>query len=382
VAKKSVISQLKERRVIRATLIYVALLWVALQVANVLEEAGFVSEQLVRGLILLGVGGLIATILASWFLESPWKQEKWISVAGDVVIIVAVTLAAVLFAWQQWFTSFSRPTVAILKIEATDTRGESEDLAAHLALRLRNALATRAEIRVVELSSSQHSLLEGRTVADKAESLRADFLITGTVAQGGSEVRLNLQLFTADANLLFGETYEDRLLDLAQLQNRVLADLWSRLPLPADEFTVVRNMIAECEYPQDRGALLTIAAVDNGKLPELTEHIEQFDDAGMLHLARAKILFAGVATAEPTRKSVQLQIAMQSATTVEDLCPTAPEPHLLRLMNTMQSVSDELLRRYPNETFLYLRASHENSHADRANALLGEARLLDPLGDW
>ena len=94
--------------------------YVALQVANIFEEAGFVSAQFVRGLILLGVGGLIVTILASWFLETPWKQKKWISVAGDVVIIVAVTLAAALFAWQQWFTSFSRPTVAVLKIEATD----------------------------------------------------------------------------------------------------------------------------------------------------------------------------------------------------------------------------------------------------------------------
>ena len=126
--KKSVISQLKERRVIRATLIYVALLWVVLQVANVLEEAGFVSAQAVQALILVGVGGLVATIVGSWFLETPWKQRKWISVAGDVAIITAVTVAAALFAWQQWFTSFTRPAVAILKIEATDTRAESEDI--------------------------------------------------------------------------------------------------------------------------------------------------------------------------------------------------------------------------------------------------------------
>jgi len=382
VAKKSVISHLKERRVIRATLIYVALLWVALQVANIFEEAGFVSEQFVRGLILLGVGGLVVTILASWFLETPWKQKKWISVAGDVVIIVAVTLAAALFAWQQWFTSFSRPTVAVLKIEATDTRSESEDLAVHLAVRLRNALATRAEIRVVELSSSQHTRLDGHTVADRAELLSADFLVAGTFAQGGPDVRLTLQLFASNGDLLFGETYEDRLLDQAQLQNRVLADLWSHLPLPSDESALVRSMIADCEYPRDREALLAIAAIDNGKLPDLKEHVEQFSDAGMLHLARAKVLLAGVATAEPTRKSVQLQIAMQSVSTAAALCPTAPAPRLLRLMNTMQPASDELLRQYPNESFLYLRASHQDSHAGRASALLDEARLLDPLGDW
>jgi TolB-like protein len=382
VAKKSFISQLKERRVIRATLIYVALLWVALQVGNVLEEAGFIGEQFVRAVILLGVGGLVVTILSSWFLETPWKQRKWISVAGDLAIIVAVVIAAALFGWQQWFTSFTRPTIAMLAITATDTRADSEDLAAHLALRLRNALATRAELRVVELSSSQHPQLEGRTIADKADLLGADFLITGTVAQGSSEVRLNLQLHAADGSLLFGETYEDRLLDQAQLQNRVLSDLWRELPLPADEFAAVRNVIADCEYPDSRDALLAVAAVDNGRQPELQTYVEQFDDAGMLHLARTRVLLAGVAAAEPTRKPVQLQIAMQSISTVEELCPATAETRLLRLMNTMEPVSDELLRQHPNSAFLYLRASQQNSYAYRATAFLGEAQLLDPLGDW
>jgi TolB-like protein len=353
-----------------------------LQVANVLEEAGFIGEQFVRAVILLGVGGLVVTILSSWFLETPWKQRKWISVAGDLAIIVAVVIAAALFGWQQWFTSFTRPTIAMLAITATDTRADSEDLAAHLALRLRNALATRAELRVVELSSSQHPQLEGRTIADKADLLGADFLITGTVAQGSSEVRLNLQLHAADGSLLFGETYEDRLLDQVQLQNRVLSDLWRELPLPADEFAAVRNVIADCEYPDGRDALLAVAAVDNGKQPELQTYVEQFDDAGMLHLARTRVLLAGVAAAEPTRKPVQLQIAMQSISTVEELCPATAETRLLRLMNTMEPVSDGLLRQHPNSAFLYLRASQQNSYADRASAFLGEAQLLDPLGDW
>ena len=102
--KKSVFTQLKERRVIRAALIYVALLWAALQVADLLAEAGFISAQLVRWLILLGAVGLPLTLLASWFLDTPWKQRKWIAVTGDLVIIVAIGLAAALFAGQQWCT--------------------------------------------------------------------------------------------------------------------------------------------------------------------------------------------------------------------------------------------------------------------------------------
>ena len=53
------LTELRKRRVIRAALIYVALLWIALQAADLLAGAGMIPEQLVRWLILLGVIGLL-----------------------------------------------------------------------------------------------------------------------------------------------------------------------------------------------------------------------------------------------------------------------------------------------------------------------------------
>lgn len=382
-AENSLLTQLKERHVIRATLIYVAFLWVALQVADLLAEAEMLGEQHVRWIILLGVAGLPITILASWFFETPWKHRRWIAVAGDLTIIIAVTLAAALFAWQQWFTSFTRPTVAVLTIEATDTRADSEDLAAHLALRLRTALATRPELRVIELSSSQHEQLDGLSIVDKAARLQADYLLAGTVAQSGSQVRLNVQLFGNDGDLVSGETFEDRLLDQAQLQNRVIAALWSQLPLPQDGLAVTRKLIADCEYPDNREALLAITAIDNDDhTGDLTEYLAAYPDAGMLQIANSKKLFVALAEAEPTRKPILQPIAMQSLATIEELCRGAPNSDILRLLNTREIVDNESLRRHPNSAALYRRASEQNSEPQRANAFLDEARLLDPLGGW
>ena len=380
--EKSIISQLKERRVIRATLIYVALLWVALQVANVLEEAGFIGEQLVRWLIILGAAGVPVTIFASWFLETPWKQRKWIAVAGDLAIIIAVTVAVALFVWQQWFASFTRPTIAVLNIEATDTRAETEDLAAHLALRLRMTLAMRPELRVIELASSLHSQLDGNPVDVKAGALNADFLIAGTVAQSNSEVRLNLQLYSNAGELLHGETYEDRLLDLARLQNRAVTDLWAQLPLPDDGQAATGRMIANCEYADNRDALLAIAAVDNNKTVDLGQYLESSEDSGMLQLANARILFRELARAENVRKPVLQPIAMQALAEVDELCPGMPDPGFMRQLHTRETVSDAVLREYPNSAVLFRRASNENSEPARAEAFLDEARRLDPLGSW
>lgn len=376
-------AQLKKRRVIRATLIYVALLWAVLQAADLLANADLISEQLVRWLILLGVAGLPITMLASWFFETPWRQRKWIAVAGDLAIIVAITLAAALFAWQQWFTAFTRPTVAVLRIEATDTREDSEDLAIHLGLRFRTALATLPELRVIELSSSQHAQLERQSTTDRATLLGADLLLSGTVAQSGSQIRLNIQLFSSDGTLIHGETYEDRLLDQAQIQNRVLNDLWPNLPLPESGLAETRNLIAQCEYPDDGGALLAIAAVDNGVNDvDLDDYLESFPDSGMLQLANSRRLFSELVDAAAVRKPILQPVAMQSLAKARQLCPGMPDAELLRLKHTRETVDDSILLRHPSAALLYRRASEQSSEPQRADAFLSEARLLDPFGDW
>ena len=75
-SNRSFWDNLKERRVIRTTLLYVALLWVVLQAADLFADAGLISEQLVRWVILIGAAGLPVAIVASWFFEAPWKERR------------------------------------------------------------------------------------------------------------------------------------------------------------------------------------------------------------------------------------------------------------------------------------------------------------------
>ena len=77
-----VFQQLQKRRVIRAAVIYVALLWVVLQAADVFAEADIISGGVVRWLIIAGVAGLPLVLAGSWFLESPWKQRRTQSFAA------------------------------------------------------------------------------------------------------------------------------------------------------------------------------------------------------------------------------------------------------------------------------------------------------------
>ena len=126
--------------------------------------------------------------------QDPYGQLgawRWTAAA-----VVAVGLVAGVFAWQHWFASSVRPTVAVLPIEATDAREEIRDLADHLGKRFRLLLASRPEVRVIEYESSGGPSIHGLSVAEKARVLAADYLLTGVLSGKGQNLRLSLQLYS------------------------------------------------------------------------------------------------------------------------------------------------------------------------------------------
>lgn len=382
-------AQLKRRRVIRAAVIYVALLWAVLQAADLFAGADIIGGGAVRWLIMGGVAGLPLVVLASWFLESPWRERRWTAIAGDVVVIVALVLAAALFAWQQWFVSFARPAIAVLPIEATDTRVETADLADHLTRRFRMMLASRAELRVIELESSMHPSLEGMPVAAKAEALAAEFVLAGTVSGKDQNLRLSMQLFARDGGLIWSERFEGPLLYQQQLQEWVLDALWPQLPLQEEALAETRGLLASCAYPADTIAILTLARVDRrgGGSATLAMVAAEHEDAGLLHLSKARFYFEQVRGLPPIQRPVIQNLAMQSLGLVERTCPDYPEIELLRLVNTRELSRDNAaghIARNPNAAALYLVLAglhQEAGEKRKVKALADEALLLDPLGE-
>jgi adenylate cyclase len=135
-----------------------------------------------------------------------------------ICVVLAAALAAALFAWQQSSTSFARPTVAVLPIEATDAREDTRDLADHLTKRFRTILSVRPELRVTESRSAMHHALTGLDPGAKGETLGADYLLAGTLSRGEQRLRLTLQLLGADGDQLWSDRFESPLLFLALLQ--------------------------------------------------------------------------------------------------------------------------------------------------------------------
>jgi TolB-like protein len=391
---QAIYEQLKNRRVIRTGVLYLALFWGVVEVADLLAGAEMISEELVRWLLLGGVLGFPAMLALSWFYETPWRERRWLSVLGDVGVILAIGVAAMLLAREQFLTSFTRPVFAILRLEPTDTRPDSADFANHFAERFRMLLATRNEIRVVELTSSHSSELAELPIRAKASALGADLLIGGTVNQGNGELRLNMQLYAADGEVVWSDRFNDRLIDQEQLQNRVLNEIWPHLPMSGQALKELRELVMQCEYPASPDAIraivragVSLSSESEEQLEELSALIDQSQDNGLLHLTRAKVYFKAMETARAASKPVLQNLAMRDLDQAAIQCPGHPDIETLRLYNTLQlqggeDMRSQLLVQFPNEANLRLQLANiykESGDNVTSAHLAAEAWVLNPL---
>jgi TolB-like protein len=304
------------------------------------------------------------------------------------VLLLAVIWVA-LFAWRQWLVSSARPTIAVAAIEATDSRIETRDLADHLGKRFRLLLATRPELRVIEYASSAHGSLDGMPPADRATALGADYLLTGTLSGRDRNLRLSLQLYGVDGNLIWGDTFEGPVEYQEQLQGWVLDELWPQLPLSADALERSHAILESCAYPSKPVAILTLARVGRrgGDSATLAMVAAGHDDTSLLHIEKSRFYFDQIHDLPPTQRPVIRNLGMQSLELAARSCPDYPEIELLRLAHTREMQLDNgarLVAQYPNEVELYFALAGlylEAGENGEAEALAREALLLDPLGE-
>jgi TolB-like protein len=317
--------------------------------------------------------------------QDPYGQLgawRWTAAA-----VVAIGLAAAVFAWQHWLASPGRPTVAVLPFEATDAREEIRDLADHLGKRFRLLLASRPEIRVLEYDSSGNPSIHGLSVAEKAQALAADYLLAGTLSGEGQNLHLSLQLYSGNDELLWSDTFEGPVDYQEQFQGWVLDELVPRLPLDEGALEAMHGVLASCAYPGDTVAILTLARVGRrgGDSATLAMVAAGHEDASLLHLAKSEFYFDQLPELSPMERPVIQKLGMQSLGLAARACPDYPGIELLRLIHGGELTlanGDEVIARHPNSAELYLTLAelHAEEGLDRrTDALTKEALKLDPL---
>jgi TolB-like protein len=300
-------------------------------------------------------------------------------------------IVAALSACQNRSAPPERPTIAVLPFEAQDAREEMRDLADHLTKRFRTILSTRPEARVIESSSATHFSLAGLDLSGKAAALGADYVLAGTLSQAEGRLRLSLQLASRSGEELWHDGIQSPLLYQAQLQEWALEKLWPQLPLDPRGLEGAMGLVANCHYPDDAMAILTLARTGRrGGGPALLAMVATADiEAGLLHLAQSQFYFEQLETLPESQGPVIEKLALRSLGRAAAACPEHPQVELLRLLYTDElqlhaDNADEYLALHPNSADLYLAVAelHEKAGSHRkARASAQEAALLDPLGE-
>lgn len=298
-------AQLYQRRVYRATSMYVAAAWVLLQVADTLASDGTIPEGWVRVLIFAATLCLPFVVVGSWFLEAPWKSGGRVRLAGDLFIIAAIAAGTLLFARQQWFANVEAVDVAVGQIEATDLRPDTQQVADHLQERF-------AEF----LDASGSSGLE----------------VSGTLARGGDVLRLTMRLDDSTGALLWSETFEEALVDIDELQLRFLDALARKATSLRKRHAYANRALRDCPYPSGSDAILALVADDG---PEaLAQHIEASMEKGLLYLEQSLRWYDAVADALPRDKPVLFSMALDSLDKAAAVCPHYTKIDAIRVAYT------------------------------------------------
>jgi hypothetical protein len=285
-------AQLIQRRVYRATSMYLAAAWLLLQVADTLAGDGTIPDSWVQGLIFMATLGLPLVLLGSWFLEAPWKSGGRLGTAGDIFIIVAVTAGALLFARQQWFSNVEAVDIVVGRIDATDLQPTTQYVADHLRERFAEHL-------------------------DAIDT--ADLVLSGTLARGGDVVRLTMRLTAADGSLLWSESFEEALVDIDELQLRSIDSLAQDVASLRKRHARAKRVLRACPYPASNDAILALVSDD---APEsLAPHIEVNADNGLLLLEQSLRWYRAIDEAPPREKPVLFSMAVDSLDKAEATCP-------------------------------------------------------------
>ena len=299
------IDQLVKRRVFRAAVIYVASVWVVLQVADLFAGEAIIPEQWVTWLILAAAVSFPVILIGSWFLEAPWKARSRIATAGDLFIIVAITVGAVLFAWKQWAISTTRTPIAIGRIVATDLQDETASIASHLEERF--ALLFDA-------------------------SNESDYRLEGTLARSGDVLRLTTRLVDSDGRPMWSESFEDALVRVGDLQLDVVKTLAAEMASQRRIIGRAERLIESCPYPGNGDAIIELVGEREPEL--LSGPIQDNADNGLLYLEQARGWFEAIEEAPPHQKPVLFALATQSLDQAMAVCPGFDEIDATRVAYT------------------------------------------------
>jgi TolB-like protein/Flp pilus assembly protein TadD len=248
------LAELKRRKVYRASITYVAIAFIALQIIDLLIPATNLPSWSDELLLAIAIMGFPVAVVAAWAFElSPdgvrltqpgdsdaansGSHNSW-ALNGLVVFALVVAAAAV---W--WYmvspdreeTEVANRTIAVLPFETLGSE-QANAFTEGVHLGVLTQLSNVSELDVISRTSVMAIDLVDKTLPEIAHALGASWILRAEVQESGSNIQMNARLLNASEDRqVWGQDYRrtltvDNVFDIqSELSLAIIEALHSRL---------------------------------------------------------------------------------------------------------------------------------------------------------
>jgi adenylate cyclase len=285
--------RLKERKVARWGLAYLAAGWVLLQVLNLLATTYAWPPSVTRSLPVLVAAGFFVTVVVAWFHGERGRQRVTGAEMVALGVIVLATAGGLRWAHVGGAAPGSVAAVGTGEVEAVDPRSVAvlpfldpagaageEYFAVGIAEEILDELAQVPGLRVAARTSSFHFGGRDAPVSEIARQLGVATVLEGSVRRDGDRVRVSTRLADATDRQLWARTFDGHASDVFGVQMEIAR-------------TVAQALRAQ--FPPERAQAAPGAAAHDLYLQGLFH----WNRRGVVHVRRAIDLFEEAIALEP-----------------------------------------------------------------------------------
>ena len=248
--------ELKRRNVFRVAIAYLAVVWAALQVADIILDNIAAPDWLMQALMLFMVIGFPIAVVFAWAFEMTAegiKKEAEVDRSSSITdgtgkkldrVIIGVLGIAVTFLLVDKFilsdnssnTSATNQSVAVLPFIAMSRGPDDEYFADGLTEEILNSLTRLPDLLVTARTSSFHFKGKDLPVPEIAATLGVAHIVEGSVRRDGDRLRVTAQLIRAEDGFhLWSENYDRNSQDTFGVQTDIAEKIADALDVVLDE---------------------------------------------------------------------------------------------------------------------------------------------------
>ncbi len=241
----SLVTQLRQRKLVQWALAYGAGAWAALQVLSLLIGAYQWPDSTLRvGIVVAVVGFLVALVLA-WYHGERGEQRL---ARAEIFLLAGLIALGAVMAWRTAHapvarkavplasgTTASPHSIAVLPFVNMSGDRDNEYFSDGISEEILNVLARTPELQVAARTSSFAFKDGKKEVPDIARELKVRMVLEGSVRKQGERVRITAQLIDASNGYhVWSQTYDRDLKDIFAIQDEIANAIAGELKVKLD----------------------------------------------------------------------------------------------------------------------------------------------------